>query len=250
MINLLIYGIGGKMGKNVQAIAEQKQNFKVVCGVDKSPFGTFTVPVYTGLSNVLEKVDVLIDFSRPDALDEILEYCVAKKVPAILCTTGYTQEDNEKILKASTVVPMFRSANMSLGVNVLSNVLKQFSSILKDYDIEIIEKHHNQKVDAPSGTALMLANSINVSLENKKEFVYGRNGVDCKRNPNELTIHAVRGGTIVGEHEVMFALNDEVITFSHIAYSKTIFANGAIKAAEFIVDKKNGLFDMNDVFKF
>lgn len=247
MINILINGALGKMGKKVYESAQKNSNVCPVCGVDiKSDFSVKDFPVYDSLLSVKEKVDVIIDFSSPASLDGILDYCINKKIPAILCATGYTEEHIEKVSNASKIIPLFRSGNMSLGVNALIDLVKKATASLGGFDVEIIEKHHNQKVDAPSGTALMLADAVK-EMDNEKFYVYGREGIVGKRNPNEIGIHAIRGGGIVGEHQVIFASGFETITLTHQATDRSVFADGAIKAAEYIVNKKVGLYNMNDV---
>lgn len=246
MINVLIYGINGKMGKVLKGIIENDKAFNTIVGVDK--FGFDNKMIYESIFDVKENIDVIIDFSRADSLGDILSYAKQNKTKVVLCSTGYTKEQIEDIERLSKDIAIFRSSNMSVGINLLCNLVKQAVVSLNGYDIEIIEKHHNQKVDAPSGTAIMLADSINEALDddNKKEYVYGRYG-NSKRKENELTIHAVRGGNITGDHEVMFALGDEVVTFKHEAFSKSVFANGAVKASKYIVNKDKGLYNMSDV---
>lgn len=247
MINILISGANGRMGKKVYESACKNPNVLAVCGVDiicdckNSDF-----PIYDCFDKVKEKVDVVIDFSAPSTLDSILEYCCKNSIPAILCATGYDQEKLDKINDYSKKMPLFRSGNMSLGVNALIDLVKKATSALGDFDIEIIEKHHNQKVDAPSGTAIMLADAIK-EVENEKYYTYGRNGIVGKRDSKEIGIHAVRGGGIVGEHQVIFASNFETITLTHQATDRSVFADGAIKAAEYIVNKPAGLYNMSDV---
>lgn len=249
MLNILVCGIGGKMGGNIIDLLKNDGDAQVVCGVDiHAPEGC-NVPVRSSFSEVRERVDAIIDFSSPAVLDGELEYAVKNNVPAVLATTGYTAEQLEKIKAASRETAIFKTANFSLGVNLLVGLVKKAAKVLgEDFDIEIIERHHNQKVDAPSGTALMLADAANEVLDEKRQYVEGRSGIVGKRG-NEIGIHAVRGGTIVGEHEVMFAGEDEILSLSHSARSKRVFAAGAIKAAKWIVGKKSGMYDMNDVLK-
>lgn len=249
MVNVLISGALGRMGENVKKASTLNQNVNVVCGVDRvSLLDDKNFPVYDDINKVTQKVDVVIDFSSPKALDGILEFCLKNNASAVLCTTAYTDEDIEKINNASKNIAIFRSANMSLGINALLEVVTSVTKILTGFDVEIIEKHHNKKVDAPSGTALMLANAVK-QADDKKFFTYGREGVVGQRDANEIGIHAVRGGTIVGEHDVIFAGDDEVITISHQATDRKVFANGAIKAAEYLCGKKPGLYNMTDVIK-
>lgn len=249
MINILISGALGRMGKQVKALSENNENLRCVCGVDiNEDLSDKTFPVYSDFKKVTEKVDVIVDFSSPKALDNILNYATENKVNTVLCATGYSESDIAKIKSASEKIAVFRSANMSLGVNVLIELVKKAAEALPDFDIEIVEKHHSNKVDAPSGTAVMLADSIKEIQKGKKE-VYGRKGIVGKRDKNEIGIHAIRGGTVVGEHEVFFFGNDEKITISHEALSRKIFAEGALKAALFITNKDNGIFSMKDIIK-
>ncbi len=247
MINILISGANGRMGRKVFESCSLNPNVKAVCGVDivKNCFDK-DFPVYDTFDKVKEYVDVVIDFSAPTNLDNILNFCSMKKIPAVLCATGYSSEQIEKVNEYSKNLPLFRSGNMSLGVNALIDLVKKATASLGNFDIEIIEKHHNQKVDAPSGTALMLADAVK-SVDDEKYYTYGRNGIVGKRDKNEIGIHAVRGGGIVGEHQVIFASNFETITLTHQATDRSVFADGAVKAAEFIVNMPVGLYNMSDV---
>ena len=247
MINVLINGANGRMGRKVYEACEITSDVKAVCGVDLIENKNNPVfPIYNSFSEVNEGVDVIIDFSAPASLPAILEYAISNDKCAVLCATGYTAEDIEKINEASKKIAIFRSANMSLGVNVLIDLVKKAATALDGFDIEIIEKHHNQKVDAPSGTALMLADAIKEE-QPEKFYVNGREGQVGKRDKNEIGIHAIRGGNIVGEHDVIYAGNFETITLSHQATDRSVFANGAVKAAKYIATKKVGLFNMSDM---
>ncbi len=247
MINLLINGANGRMGKKVYEAALSAKNIKPVCGVDLiENLENTNYPIYKGFAGVDKKVDVLIDFSHPSSLDAVLEYALANGVNAVLCATGYTEADVAKINVASQKIAIFRSANMSLGVNVLIDLVKKAASALYGFDVEIVEKHHNKKADAPSGTALMLADAVKAELP-EKFYVYGREGQVGKRNADEIGIHAVRGGNIVGDHDVIFAGENEVITLSHQAFDRAVFATGAVKAAEYLYGKAASLYDMNDL---
>lgn len=246
MIKILISGALGKMGAGVISAISTDPEVTAVCGVDRTQYLSGSIPVYDDFSKVTEQVDVVIDFSSPKALDGILSFLSKTGASAVLCSTGYTPEDLEKINKISKTNAIFRSANMSLGVNVLIELVKTAVKNLSGFDIEIIEKHHNQKVDAPSGTALMLADAVK-DVDNDKFYVYGRNGIVGKRDANEIGIHAIRGGNIVGEHDVIFAGCDEVVTLSHHASDRKVFAFGAVKAAKFISNKKPGLYNMTDL---
>ena len=235
------------MGANVLSLANDDCELNAVCGVDPHAPES-NIPVYKNFDGVKEKIDVIVDFSSPAALRSETEWAVKHNVPVILASTGYTESDIKHIENCAEKIAVFRTGNFSLGINLLQELVKRAAEVLGEkFDIEIIEKHHNRKVDAPSGTALMLADSVKGAFENK-ETVYGRHGIVGKRG-NEIAIHAVRGGTIVGEHEVMFAGEDEIITLSHSARSKRVFAAGALKAAKWIVGKPAGLYDMNDLLK-
>jgi len=254
MTNIIIYGVLGKMGKALLEAANENGEIKVVGGVDKFADDlnktAFPFPVYKSLKEFDSKIkaEVVIDFSRPDALDDILEFCLKNNCGAVLATTGYSEIQNEQILSASKNIAVFQSYNMSLGVNLLSNLINQAAKFLgDDFDVEIIEKHHNQKVDAPSGTALLLADSVSKAYSCGKTHIYDRHSKTGKREKNEIGISSVRGGNIVGEHEVMFIGKDETITFTHRATSKEIFITGALRAAVYIKDKKRGKYNMNSL---
>ena len=249
MTKVLLVGACGKMGKAVTACVNATEDIEIVCGVDKAE--DFTgYPVYPNFDDVKPVPDVIIDFSHVSLLDPILDYAQKNKIPTVIATTGYDDSQIQKIHNASKYIPIFFSFNMSLGVNLLCSLAKKAAAILGNaFDIEIIEKHHNQKIDAPSGTAIMLANAINEEFDDKKYYEYDRHSKRSKRTQNEIGIHSIRGGTIVGEHDVIFAGHDEVITLSHSAGSKEIFAAGAVKAAMFINGKTPGMYDMTDVVK-
>lgn len=248
-MNICICGIGGKMGGNVKSIIDDSEDITLVCGVDLHPDESALPPIYGSFNDIKESVDVVIDFSSPAVLSGELEWAIKTNTPLVLATTGYSKEQLQDIDKASEKVAIFKTANFSLGVNLLVKLVNQAAAVLgENFDIEIIEKHHNNKVDAPSGTAIMLADAANAAFDNQKKFMSGRDGIVGKRG-NEIGLHAVRGGTIVGEHEVMFAGNDEIITLSHSARSKMVFAEGAVKAARFMVGKKSGKYDMTNVLE-
>lgn len=245
MTKIILCGCNGAMGKAVTEFAKENNNIDIVAGVDITK-ASLPFPTYTQLTDVKENADVIIDFSHPSALDSVLDYCDEEKLSAVLCTTGYTDEQVSKISLKAKTTPLFYSRNMSLGVNLLIELAKKAEEVLGDsFDVEIIEKHHNQKIDAPSGTALMIADAINEVRKNELDYVYDRHDKMEKRKNNELGIHAVRGGTIAGEHEVIFAGKHEVLTISHSAQSKELFASGAIKAAEFMQSQPAGLYDMS-----
>ena len=247
MLKVLLIGCGGRMGKVVAEQCAAKDDIEVCAGVDPTlPVCDF--PVYADCFDVQEKPDVIIDFSFHAAIEKIMAYATENKIPAVIATTGFTPEELQIIAKAQEVIPVFRSANMSIGVNLVCELAKRAAKFLPDFDIEIIEKHHNQKVDSPSGTALMIADDIKSVLPGETKYVFGREGICGKRDKKEIGIHAVRGGTIVGEHEVLFAGSNEIVSISHTALSREILANGAICAARFLVTKKSGLYSMSDIF--
>lgn len=247
MINVLLSGACGKMGNAVARCIAEDNDLQIIAGVDRAET-LCDFPVYKSFKDVTVIPDVIIDFSNVAVLGDLLEYAVKNNVPAILATTGYSAEQIAKINAAAEKIPVFFTANMSLGVNLLCSLAKSAAKVLGgNFDVEIIEKHHNQKLDAPSGTALMLANAVNQVFDDKYTYEYDRHSKRQKRTKTEIGIHAVRGGTIVGEHDVIFAGHDEVITLSHSAQSKEIFAAGAVNAAKFIVGKPNGMYDMGSI---
>ena len=248
MISVLMSGCSGKMGQVITRLASDSEELMIVAGLDINPPVSSPYPVYTNIRDCEQKVDVIIDFSNPMALNSLLEYATTRKIPLVMATTGLSQPQIKALQKASAHIPVFFSANMSLGVNLLLDLVKKAARVLgSSFDIEVLEKHHNQKLDAPSGTALVIADSINSVLEQKHEYVYDRHSRRKKRSKNEIGIHAVRGGTIVGEHSVIFAGKDEIIEINHSAMSKEIFGVGALKAARFIYNKAPGMYNMNDL---
>jgi 4-hydroxy-tetrahydrodipicolinate reductase len=249
MIKVIMHGCNGKMGQTIAGLIAADDEVELAAGVDAYDEGKNSFPVFKNLAECTVDADVVIDFSAAAAVDGLLEQCVAKQLPCVLCTTGLSEEQLAKVQEASKKVAILKSANMSLGINMLLKLLKEAAGILAPagFDIEIVEKHHNQKVDAPSGTALALADSINEELDNTYRYVYDRSQVREKRTSKEIGISAVRGGTIVGDHDVIFAGADEVVTFSHRAYSKAVFGKGAIQAAKFLAGKPAGMYDMSDV---
>lgn len=250
MIKVIICGASGKMGGFVANACKEDGNLQVVAGIDKVNLGQ-DFPVFDSFSKVNVTADVIIDFSNPALLDDILDYAVSTKTPVVLATTGYSQAQIEQINTVSKEIPVFFTFNMSLGVNLICSLAKKAADILGDsFDIEIIEKHHNQKIDAPSGTAIMLANAVNSSFGDEKVYEYDRHSKRQKRSKKEIGIHSIRGGTIVGEHDVIFAGHDETITISHSAGSKEVFAVGSVKAAKFIFGKEAGMYDMNSIMNF
>lgn len=251
MIRTVIYGCNGKMGQVLGGLLLEQEGFQVVAGIDRYvKEASDYYPVFSDPNDYKGEVDVIIDFSNPSNLEDLLEFAISKNAALVVATTGYKADQMEALKSAGEQIPVLHASNMSLGVNVVSKLLSQISSLLEDdYDIEIIEKHHNKKVDAPSGTALLLARKINEALKEPKELVYGRVGGDSKREKSEIGIHAVRGGTIPGEHTVIFAGMDEIIEIKHTALSKGIFAKGAIRAAQFLHEKPKGFYTIDDIFK-
>ena len=249
MVNVIMHGCNGKMGRVITNLVEEDDNIQIVAGIDAYTGVANEYPVFASIKECDVKADAIIDFSVTAAIDYLLDYAVSTKTPVVVCTTGLSANQLEKINEASKSVAVLRSANMSLGINTLMKILKIATDVLADrgFDIEIVEKHHNQKVDAPSGTALALADCINQELNNEYDYTYDRSTVREKRKKKEIGISAVRGGTIVGEHEVIYAGTDEVIEIKHTAYSKAIFAKGAIDAAKFLANKEAGMYDMSDV---
>lgn len=245
MTHILINGACGHMGRVIADVIANREDCTVLAGVD--PVGTSYAgfPVYPSFDQVEEKADVIIDFSHPSALGGVLDYAKSHFTPVVIGSTGYTPEQKQQIQDAAKEIPVFFSFNMSLGVNLLVNLAKKAAQVLGDqFDIEIVEKHHNQKIDAPSGTALMIADAIQEIMGGNMVYQYDRHAQRKKREHNEIGIHSVRGGTIVGEHQVIFAGRDEVVTLTHEAHSKQVFAVGAVNAAVFLEKKTPGLYDM------
>lgn len=237
MIKILLNGCCGKMGKTIIEASKNFPNIKIVAGIDQFIDNNLNLTVFKNINEVNIDYDVLIDFSRADALLDLLNFSLKNSKPVILCSTGYNEDDLNLIEEKSLLIPIFKSSNMSLGVNLLGSILKKIVPLLyNNYDIEIIEKHHNQKVDSPSGTALLLADTIKSSLPVESKYILGRDGFS-KREKNEIGIHAVRGGSIVGDHDIIFAGSGEIIELSHTALSREVFAVGALKAAEYMADK-------------
>jgi 4-hydroxy-tetrahydrodipicolinate reductase len=248
MTNIILSGCCGKMGRVITASVSTRDDCRIVAGVDLFKDESLSYPVYDSFEDIKETADVIIDFSHPSVLDSLLSFAKAKAVPVVLATTGFSQAQTDLIKASAKEIPLFFTFNMSLGINLLVALSKKAAAVLDgNFDIEIIEKHHNQKIDAPSGTAIMLAEAINKTLDDKMMYEYDRHSKREKRQENEIGIHSVRGGNIVGEHEVIFAGHDEVISLSHKATSKEVFAIGAIKAALFMNGKNAGLYDMNNV---
>lgn len=251
MVRLIIHGCNGKMGQVITGMVNEDPNAEVVAGVDKFAGVVNDYPVYPSLAACDIEADAVIDFSNANIIDELLDDCAAKKMPVVLCTTGLSEQQIEKMHETSKQTAVLKSANMSLGINMLLKLLKDVTKVLAPagFDIEVVEKHHKLKVDAPSGTALAMADSINEALNNEYTYNFDRSKERKQREANEIGVVAVRGGTIVGEHEAIFAGTDEVIEIKHTAYSKNIFAKGALEAGKFLAGKPAGFYDMSDVIQ-
>lgn len=252
MVRSIMHGCNGKMGQVITGLIKADEGIELVAGIDTYTGLKNDYPVFERIDQCNVEADVIIDFSNAGAVDALLDYCVDRKVPVVLCTTGLSEDQLGKVKVASEKTAVLKSANMSLGINLLMKLLQDAAKVLgtAGFDIELVERHHNQKVDAPSGTALALADAINESMDDAYEYVYDRSQVRRKREKKEIGISAVRGGTIVGDHEVIFAGADEVIEFKHTAYSKTVFGKGAVEAAKFLAGKPAGAYDMSDVIRF
>lgn len=249
MVKAIMHGCNGRMGTIISDLCAKDDDIIIVAGVDPTGKGRFSYPVFYSISECDVEADVVIDFSNAAAVPELLAYCAEKEMPCVLCTTGLSEELTAEVVKTSEKAAILKSANMSLGINLLMKLLKDASQVLANagFDIEIVEKHHNQKLDAPSGTAIALADSINEEFDGAYEYIFDRSQRRAKRGAKELGISAVRGGSIVGEHDVLFAGPDEVITFSHTAYSRAVFGKGAVEAAKFLAGKQPGMYNMSHV---
>lgn len=249
MVRIIMNGCNGHMGRVISDLVAKDEDAEIVAGVDIADAGIHSYPVFTDIHACDVQADVMIDFSSAKATDAVLEYCGEKELPLVLCTTGLSEEQIEKVKETAKKTAVLRSANMSLGINTLLKLLQDAAKVLAvaGFDMEIVERHHNLKVDAPSGTALALADSLNEAMDNQYHYVYDRSQKREQRDAKEIGISAVRGGTIVGDHEVIFAGPDEVIEFKHTAYSKTVFAKGAVEAAKFLKGKQAGLYNMSHV---
>ena len=249
MVKIIMHGCNGHMGQVISGIVEKDPDAEIVAGIDIADQGKNSYPVFTDIDACQVEADAIIDFSSAKATDKLLEYSAARQIPVVLCSTGLSQEQLAKVEETSRKVAVLKSANMSLGINILLKLVQDAAKVLAaaGFDMEIVEKHHRLKLDAPSGTALALADSINEAMDNQYHYVYDRSQKREKRDDKEIGISAVRGGTIVGEHEIIFAGQDEVIEFKHTAYSKAIFGKGAVEAAKFLAGKPAGRYDMSDV---
>lgn len=249
MIKILMHGCNGRMGQMISGLVRDEEEMMIAAGVDTYQGVSNEYPVFGSIDACDDDVDVVIDFSNAAAADAVMEYCAKRQIPLVFCTTGLSEEQLQKLEDTAKQTAVLKSANMSLGINLLLKLLKDAAKVLAPagYDIEIVEKHHNQKLDAPSGTALALADSINEAMDGSYVYTYDRSQVRRKREKKEIGISAVRGGTIVGEHEVLFAGLDEVIELKHTAYSRSVFGKGAVEAARFLAGKPVGMYDMSDV---
>ncbi len=249
MVKMIMHGCNGKMGQVISGICKEDSEIEIVAGVDPYTGLKNDYPVFARIDDCTVKADVVVDFAAAPAVDDLLDYCIAQKLPVVLCTTGLSEQQLARVEEAAKDIAVLKSANMSLGINLLMDLLQKAAQMLAPagFDMEIVEKHHNQKVDAPSGTALALADSLNEALENAYAYQYDRTKDRKKREKYEIGIQAVRGGNIVGEHEVIFAGMDEVIEFKHTAYSKAVFGKGAVEAAKFLAGRAPGRYDMSDV---
>lgn len=251
LIKVLMNGCNGKMGQTIASLLEEDIDIKIVAGVDKHPDRYINAfPVYYNINEAREDIDVLVDFSNPSSLPEILDYGINKRTAMVVATTGLSQDDYERLRQASELIPLFVSANMSIGINILLDLVGDAASAMHNsFDIEIIEKHHNEKKDAPSGTALMLADEINDKLNNKMHYIYDRSTTSDKRDKNDIGILSVRAGSIPGEHTIIFAGQDEILEIKHTALSRKIFAKGTLEAVKYISNKSNGLYNMRTLLK-
>lgn len=247
MIRVLINGCNGKMGQEVLNAINNNEKFEVLNGVDLKENPEYNFPVYTSTDEIKEKPDVIIDFSVPVATMKILKYAKENKVPIVIATTGLSDDEKQKIKEYSKIIPIFQSANMSYDINLMKKIVSEVAKNLNQTDIEIVETHHNRKIDSPSGTALLLADSINNTLDNKMEYNFNRFQNREKRKKNEIGFSSIRGGNIVGEHTVIFFGENESFEITHKAYSRGVFAEGALKGAEYIVGKENGCYSMDDI---
>ncbi|MBU5439060.1 4-hydroxy-tetrahydrodipicolinate reductase [Tissierella sp. MSJ-40] len=251
MIKAAINGYLGHMGQVIEKLILENDNIELVAGIDKNISNyKGELEVYENVFELENKCDVIIDFSHPSSLESLVKYCTSNKTPLVIGTTGYGEKEIDLLNEGSKEIPIFYTANMSLGVNLLLDLVSKAAILLKDdFDIEIIEKHHNKKIDAPSGTAYLIADTINKELENSMDYVFDRHLSHKKRSNNEIGIHSIRGGTIVGEHSVIFSGLDEVIEIKHSAGSKQIFGQGALRAVDFIIGKEPGLYNMRNLIK-
>ena len=246
-MNILLNGASGKMGNEVAKTVEKTEDMQIVSGIGLEEDLSGKFPIYSKTEDIKEDIDIIIDFSVPKATFNVLEYAKNKKIPIVIATTGFSKEEIQKIEETSKEIPIFRSANMSLDINLMAKILKEVAKVLSNTDIEIIETHHNRKIDSPSGTAILLADAINEVLEEKKEYDFTRMQKREPRKKSEIGFSSIRGGNIVGEHTVAFFGENETLEIKHTSYSRQVFVEGAIKSAKFIITKENGLYNMNDL---
>ena len=248
-MRVLINGATGRMGMELENAIEKQEDIKTVCGFGIEEKDNVKFPIYNKIENIKEEADVIIDFSNPIATFKILEYAIKHKIPTVIATTGFSEEELKKIEEISKEIPIFKSSNMSVDINLMAELAQKVAEVLKESDIEIVETHHNRKIDAPSGTAILLADAINKAFNGNKKYVFDRMQKREARSKDEIGFSSIRGGNIVGEHTVMFFGENETLEITHKAYSRQVFAEGAIKAARFIVNQKNGLYNMEDLVK-
>lgn len=246
-MNILLNGANGRMGNEIIAAVKKQNNVKIACGFDQTESKVGEFPIYNNIEDIKEKVDVIIDFSVPRATFEILKYAKNNKIPTVIATTGFNEEELKKIEELAKEIPIFKSSNMSLEINLMANLVQKVAEVLKESDIEIIEAHHNKKIDSPSGTAILLADAINKVFNGEKEYNFDRMQKREKRDKKEIGFSAIRGGNIVGEHTVQFFSENETLEITHKSYSRQVFAEGALKAAEFIINQEIGSYDMKDL---
>lgn len=246
-MNILLNGANGRMGKEIILATKSQENMNIVCGFDREENLAEEFPIYNNTQNIKENIDVIIDFSVPAATFKILEFAKVNKIPVVVATTGFSGGELEKIKEISKELPIFRSSNMSLDINLMASLVQKIAEVLSESDIEIIETHHNKKIDSPSGTAILLADAINDVFENKKEYNFDRMNKREKRSKKEIGFSAIRGGNVVGEHTVQFFSDNETLEITHKSYSRQVFAEGALKAASFIVNQENGLYNMKNL---
>lgn len=239
----------GRMGNEIINAIKTQKDIKIVCGFDKEQYKEGEFPIYNKIEDIQEKVDVIIDFSVPKATFEILKYAKKNKTPTVIATTGFNEKELNEIEEISKEIPIFKSSNMSLEINLMANLVQKVAEILQESDIEIIETHHNKKIDSPSGTAILLADAINKAFNGKKDYNFDRMSKRVKRDRNEIGFSSIRGGNIVGEHTVQFFGENETLEITHKSYSRQVFAEGALKAARFIITQPKGLYDMKNLVK-
>jgi len=248
-MKILLNGATGKMGNELIKYIEKKDNLKIVSGIGENINKKYDFPIYKNASEINENIDIIIDFSKPQATMNTLKYAIEKNIPMVIATTGFSNEQLNKIKKASLKIPIFISANMSLDINLMAKIVKEITKVLRNAEIEIVETHHNRKIDAPSGTALLLANAINEVFKNTKSYNFNRMQTKKTRNKNEIGFSSIRGGNIVGKHTVFFYSENETLEITHQAYNRQVFAIGSIEAANFLIKQKPGLYNMNNLVK-